>query len=63
MRASIDLINLFPSVPLKGDVLERLWTGKDVSYDNLRVLVVKNLFISPKMSGQNLMSRPNHVFS
>ena len=37
MRTSIDLINLSSSVPLKGDVLERVWTWKDVSYDNLRV--------------------------
>ena len=28
MRTSIDLINLSPSVPLKGDVLERVWKGK-----------------------------------
>ena len=26
MRTSIDLIKLSPSVPLKGDVLERVWT-------------------------------------
>ena len=37
MRTSIDLINLSPLVPLKGDVLERVWKGKDVSYDHLRV--------------------------
>ena len=37
MRTSIDLINLSPSVPLKGDVPERVWTRKDVSYDHLRV--------------------------
>ena len=37
MRTSIDLINLSPLVPLKGDVLERVWIGKDVSYDHLRV--------------------------
>ena len=30
MRTSIDLINLSPSVPLKRDVLERAWIGKDV---------------------------------
>ena len=37
MRTSIDLINHSPSIPLKGDVLERVWTRKDVSYDHLRV--------------------------
>ena len=44
MRTSIDLINLSPLVPLKGDVLERVWTGKDVSYDHLRVFGCKAFF-------------------
>ena len=48
MRTSIDLINLSPSVPLKGDVPERLWTGKDVSYDNLRVFGCKAFVHIPK---------------
>ena len=29
MRTSIDLINLSPLVPLKGDVHERVWTRKE----------------------------------
>ena len=37
VRTSIDLIKLSPSVPLKGDVPERVWIRKDVSYDHLRV--------------------------
>ena len=41
MRTSIDLISLSPSVPLKGDVPERVWTKKDVSYDHLRVFCCK----------------------
>ena len=41
MRTSIDLINLSPSVPLKRDVHERVWTGKDISYDHLRVFGCK----------------------
>ena len=48
MRTSIDLINLSPSVPLKGDILERVWTGKDVSYDNLRVFGCKTFVHIPK---------------
>ncbi|KAG8493315.1 hypothetical protein CXB51_010698 [Gossypium anomalum] len=31
------VINLSPSVPLRGDVPDRVWFGKDVSYDHLRV--------------------------
>ena len=34
---TIYLINRSPSVPLKGDVPQRVWTGKDISYQHLRV--------------------------
>ena len=37
MRATIDLIILSPSYPLEGDILERVWTGKCVSFEHLRV--------------------------
>ena len=48
MRTSIDLINFSPSVPLKGDVPKTVWTGKDVSYDNLRVFGCKAFVHIPK---------------
>ena len=48
MRTSIDLINLSPSVPLKGDVPERVWTRKDVSYDHFRVFDYKAFVHIPK---------------
>ena len=48
MRTSIDLINLSPSIPLKGDVLERVWTRKDVSYDHLRVFGCREFVPIPK---------------
>jgi len=35
------LINIFPSAPLEGDVLERFWTRKDVSCFHLRVIGCK----------------------
>ncbi|GMI64919.1 hypothetical protein HRI_000161200 [Hibiscus trionum] len=35
------VINLSPSVPLRGDVADRIWFGKDVSYDHLRVFGCK----------------------
>ena len=37
MYTMVYLINISPSVPLKGDVSHRVWTGKDVSYHHLRV--------------------------
>ena len=37
LKTAVDVINLSHSYPLNGDVLERVWTGKDVSYKHLRV--------------------------
>ena len=37
LYTAVYLINRSPSVPLKGDVPQRVWTGKDVSYQHLRV--------------------------
>ena len=39
IRTAINLINLFPLAALNGDVSERVWTGKDVSYKYLSVLL------------------------
>ena len=35
MYIVVDLINISSSAPLDGDVLERVWTGKDISYKYL----------------------------
>ena len=48
MRTSIDLINISPSVPLKCDVLERVWTEKNVSSDHLRVFGCREFSHIPK---------------
>ena len=37
MYMAIYLINRSPSMPLKGDVPQRVWAGKDISYQHLRV--------------------------
>ena len=37
LYTTIYLINRSPSVPLKGDVPQRVWIGKDVSYQHLKV--------------------------
>ena len=37
MRTAVDLINLSPSYPLEGDIPKRVWTGKFVSFNHLRV--------------------------
>ena len=48
MRIEVDLINLSPSAPLDDDVLERVWTGKDVSYKHLRVFGCRAYVHIPK---------------
>ena len=48
MRTVVDLINLSPSVPLNGDVPEKFWTGKEVSYDHLRVFGCRAFVHIPK---------------
>uniref|UniRef100_A0A0D3AGD1 Retroviral polymerase SH3-like domain-containing protein n=1 Tax=Brassica oleracea var. oleracea TaxID=109376 RepID=A0A0D3AGD1_BRAOL len=42
------VLNLSPSAPLDGDILERVWTGKDVSYSHLRVFGCKAFVHIPK---------------
>ena len=42
------MINLSPSYPLNGDVLERVWTGKDVAYEHLRVFGCRAFVHIPK---------------
>ncbi|CAL9021276.1 unnamed protein product [Prunus brigantina] len=37
LMTAIDLINLSPSAPLNGDVPNKFWSGKDVSYNHLKV--------------------------
>ena len=37
MYTTVYLINKSASMPLKGDVPQRVWTGKDISYQHFRV--------------------------
>ena len=48
MKTAVDLINLSPSVPLDGDIPERVWTGKDVFFKHLRVFGYRTFVHTPK---------------
>ena len=63
MRTVVDLINLSPSTPLDGDVPERVWTGKDLSYKHLRVVSCRAYVHIPKMKDPSLMTSANHEYS
>ena len=54
MTTAVDLINLSPSVPLNGDVLENVWTRKEVSYDHLRVFDYRYFVHIPKYERSKL---------
>ena len=41
MRTTVDLINLSPSYPLEADISKRVWTGKFVSFEHLRLFGCK----------------------
>ncbi|KAL6318089.1 hypothetical protein AAG906_035234 [Vitis piasezkii] len=49
MRIVVDLINLSPLYPLEGDIPEKVWTRKFVSFEHLRVFG----FIQMKSLGHN----------
>ena len=48
MRTTVGLINLSLAAPLNGDVLERVWSGKDVSYKHLKVFGCRVFVHVPK---------------
>ena len=63
MLMVVYLINRFPSVPLKGDVPQRVWTGRHVSYQHLRVFgCIAYICMLQKFIGQNWTS-PSHAYS
>ena len=47
-NAAIYVINLSPTVALNSNVPERVWSGKNVSYDHLRVFGCKSFVHVPK---------------
>ena len=57
MRATVDLINLSPSYPLEGDIPERVWTGKFVSFEHLRVFGCKAFVHVPRDERSKLYTK------
>ncbi len=48
MSTSVHVLNLTPCVPLQFDVPDKVWTGKDVSYDHLHIFGCKAFVHIPK---------------
>ena len=57
MRIVVDLINLSPSCPLEGDILERTWTVKFVSFGHLRVFGCRAFVYAPRDERSKLDSK------
>ncbi|KAL6316547.1 hypothetical protein AAG906_018250 [Vitis piasezkii] len=60
MRTTVDLINLCPSYPLEGDILERVWTGKFVSFEHLRMFGKRAFVHVPKDKRSKLDNKTKH---
>ena len=48
LRTTMDLINFSPSIPLNDDVPERVWKGKNVSYNHLKMFDCKKFVHIPR---------------
>ena len=59
MRTAVDLINLSPSALLDGNIPERVWTGKYVTYKHLRVFGCKAYVYIPKDERSKLDDKAN----
>lgn len=57
MKIVVDLINLSLSVPLNCNFPQRLWTGKDVSFEHLRVFGCKKFVHVPRDKRSKLDSK------
>ena len=63
IRTACYLVNRSPSVPLEFDIPEKLWTGKDVVYNHLKVFGCKltttnNGILDEKVRPQMYKFRP-----
>ena len=57
LMTAVDLINLSPSAPLNGDVPNKFLTGKDVSYNHLKVFGCRAFVHIPKDERSKLDSK------
>jgi hypothetical protein len=57
MRTAVDLINLSPSIPLDGDIPQRVWIGKDVSFKHLKMFGCRAFVHIPRDERSKLVSK------
>ena len=60
IHTAVDFINMSLSTQLHGNVPERVWTRKDVSYKHLRVFSCKVYIHIPKDERSKLHDKAKH---
>ena len=58
MLTACYLVNRSPSVPLGFDILEKVWTSKEISYNHLKVFGCKAFIYVPKEQRTKLDDKP-----
>ena len=61
MRTIVDLINLSPSYPLEGDIPKRVWTGKFVPFEHLRVFGCRAFVHVPRDKRSKLDNKTKQI--
>ena len=56
------VLNRSPCVPLQHEVPEKVWSGKDISYNRLRVFGCKAFVHIPKNKRSKLDEKTRHIF-
>ena len=62
LMTAMYMINRSPLVPLDGDIPQRVWTGKDVSYRHLRVFGCLAYMHVAKDQRRKLDPKSSHVY-
>ena len=60
---TVYVLNLSPCVPLKGDIPQKVWSGREISYKHLRVFGCRAFVLVPKDERSKLDSKTKQYIS
>ena len=61
LMTTVYVLNLSPCVPLEGDIPQKVWSGKEVSYKHLKVFGCRAFMHVPR-DERSMMARPCSVY-
>ena len=61
LMTAVYVLNLSPCVPLEGDIPQKVWSGKEVSYKHLKVFGCRAFMHVPR-DERSMMARPCSVY-